>query len=96
MSELGEKYQRALHIIARRCYIITPEHLVIEEYKNGVFTVCEKYKEHRNCTYNLSLSEIEIVYEAMCDMRYGSIHSRDHWGMILEKARKMEKERETT
>ncbi len=96
MSELGEKYKEALSLIARQFYLISTDVLSIINYEHGLFTICEKYNEYEICQYLLSLSEIEIVYEAMCDKIRGSIHSRDHWGMVLEKASEMINERKTT
>ena len=92
MSELECKYKQSLSIIARKFYLISADELSIIKYEHGHFTISEKYKDYEICQYLLSLSDIEIIYEAMCDKIYGSIYSRDHWGMILEKAREMAKE----
>lgn len=96
MSELEKKYNMALRVIAKQFYLISACELSIIKYEHGFFTICEKHTEYEICNYHLLLSEIEIVYEAMCNLTFSSIYSRDCWGMILEKAREMANERETT
>ena len=92
MNELGEKYKVALRVIAKQFYLISACELSIIKYEHRFFTICEKHKEYEISNYHLLLSDIEIVYEAMCDLTLSSIYSRDCWGMILEKAREMAKE----
>lgn len=101
MSELEKKYERALNIICRQFYVIAIVFLAIEKVENGIFSIREKYEkglpDHMNSStvYYLSLEDIELIYEAMCNKStFSSIHSRDQWGIILEEARAMEKERE--
>ena len=102
MKELEDKYHRALEIMCRRFYVIAVAFLCIDEVKNGVFTISENsekimsYDTKPLAVYYLSLEDIELVYEAMIKSTFSSIHSRDQWGLILEWARKMAKERETT
>ncbi len=101
MKELEDKYHRALEIICRRFYVVAVAFLSIDEVKNGVFTISENldkimFNETKSlAVYYLSLEDIELVYEAMIKSKYSSIRSRDQWGLILERARKMAKERET-
>lgn len=102
MSELEKKYKRALEIICRQFYVIAVAFLRIDELKSGFFTISENYEKimfydtKPVAVYYLSLEDIELVYEAMIKSTFSSIRSRDQWGFILEKAREMEKERETT
>ena len=99
---MEEKYKRALDILARHFYVIVPVFLAIEKVENGVFTIREKYKkglpEYMNSStaYHLSLEDIELVYEAMCKSPHSSIHSRDHWEIVLKKAMDIVKKGETT
>lgn len=101
MKELEDKYNRALEIICRRFYVVSVAFLCIDEVKNGVFTISENfdktmvYDTKSLAVYYLSLEDIELVYEAMIKSKFSSIRSRDQWGLILEWARKMAKERET-
>ena len=92
MSELECKYKQALSIITRQFYLISACELSIIKYEHRFFTICEKHKEYEISNYHLLLSDVEIVYEAMCDLTLSSIYSRDCWGMILEKAREIAKE----
>lgn len=95
MSELEKKYQTALDVIARFFYVIIPVHLEIEKVENGLFTIREEYDKcfpefmRKSTAYLFSLDEIEVIYEAMGKSKFGSIHSRDHWGVILKEAREI-------
>lgn len=96
MKELEEKYKRALDILARHFYVIVPVFIDIEKVETGVFTIREKYKkglpEYMNSStaYHLSLEDIELIYEAMCESSFSSSHSRDQWALVLYQVREWE------
>ena len=101
MCEFEEKYKKAQRLFRRIFYVITPCILRITKRQDSVYVVECEYRcyEVPELTgvkekWYLSLDEIEMINEAMKDS--SSDHNREQWEMILEKAREMANERETT
>ena len=101
MCEFEEKYKKAQRLFRRIFYVITPCILRITKRQDSVYVVECEYRcyEIPELTgvkekWYLSLDEIEMINESMKDSC--SDHSREQWGIILDKEREMENERETT
>lgn len=101
MCEFEEKYKKAQRLFRRIFYVITPCILRITKRQDSVYVVECEYRcyEIPELTgvkekWYLSLDEIEMINESMKDS--SNDHNREQWEMILEKAREMANERETT
>lgn len=101
MCEFEEKYKKAQRLFRRIFYVITPCILRITKYQSSVYVIECEYRcyEVPELTgvkekWYLSLDEIEMINETMKDSC--SDHTSEQWEMILEKAREMANERETT
>ena len=101
MCEFEEKYKKAQRLFRRMFYVINPCILWITKLQGSIYIIKSEYRclgdpelTREVEKWHLSLDEIEMINEAMKDS--SSDHNREQWGMILEKAREMAKERETT
>ena len=84
----------ALDIICSHLYVITPVHLNVEPENNGyrVFFICDNIDKGLENHYFLA-EKIEVIYKAMCESPFTSIHSRDEWALVLKKVRAWEAEK---
>ena len=101
MCEFEEKYKKAQRLFRRMFYVINPCILWITKLQGFIYIIKSEYRclgdpelTREVEEWHLSLDEIEMINEAMKDS--SSDHNREQWEMILEKAREMANERETT